>query len=237
MLAGLKYHRLLLKLSGEALASAERSIDSKKLKIIVAEIKALRRLGVELALVVGGGNIWRKRDQGQGMDPATADYLGLLATVMNSLALKQALEKSKVPVVVQSAVAYDIPLAEVVNQGRARRALAKGKVIIFAGGTGKIGFTTDTAAARVAALIKAEVLVKTGPVDGVYTADPRKVRQARKFSTLTIKEARARKLKVMDKQAFAICAKKKIPIVVCRWQKGNVIKVVKGKPVGTEVTV
>jgi len=237
MLSSLKYRRVLLKLSGEALSSAGRSIDSGKLKVVVSEIQALRRLGVELALVVGGGNIWRKREQGQGMDEVTADYLGMLATVMNALAIRQALQRGRIKTRVLSYLACDLPLVNRITKQTVQMAFKRGEVLILAGGTGKPFFTTDTAAARGAALIKAEVLVKAGPVDGAYTANPRRIKQAKKFKTLTIKEARARQLKVMDKQAFAICARKKIPIVVCRWQSGNIVKVVRGKKVGTEVTV
>jgi len=232
----LKYRRLLLKLSGEAFGQPGQGIDYKKLDAVARELASLRRFGIELGVVVGGGNIWRKRDQGRGMDPDTADYLGLLATVMNGLALRQALRRLKVLVVVQAAVAFDIPLAEPVNGARARKALAQGKIVIFAGGTGEVGFTTDTSAALAAGLVKADVIIKTGPVDGVYTADPLKVKSAKRFSTLTIREALRRRLEVMDRAAFLICAKKKIPIVVCKWKSGLTARAVLGKPVGTLVT-
>ncbi|MBI5466328.1 MAG: UMP kinase [Candidatus Kerfeldbacteria bacterium] len=236
MLPRLKYSRVLLKLSGEAFGSSGRTIEPKKLRAIVRELKTLRRLGVEIGVVVGGGNIWRKREQGQGLEGVTADYLGLLATVMNGLALRQALLRFGVPAVVQSAIAFDLPLVEGLNGTRARRELAQGKVVILAGGTGQVGFTTDTAAAIGAGLIKAEVLIKTGPVDGVYTADPRKVKTAKKFSSLTIREALRCKLGVMDKQAFILCQRKKIPIIVCRWRPGSLVRAVKGQSVGTLVS-
>ena len=236
MLTRLKYRRVLLKLSGEAFSSSGRSLEPKKLTVIVREIKVLRRLGVELGVVVGGGNIWRKREQGQGMDEVTADFMGMLATVMNALALRQALRRSGVKSHVFTYLAFDLPQVSRAAKASVRSALKKGEVVIFAGGTGKPFFTTDTAAARDADLIGADLLVKAGPVDGVYTADPRKVKTAKKFSSLTIREALKRRLKVIDKQAFILCQKKKIPIIVCRWRSGLLARAVKGRPLGTLVS-
>jgi len=232
----LKYRRILLKLSGEALGLSGQGINPRKLESVVREVRNLRRLGVELALVIGGGNIWRKRSQDRGMDPVTADYLGMLATVMNALALQQALQRFGVKTQVQSAVAFDLPMVEVLNPAKARAALKRGQVVIFAGGTGKPFFTTDTAAAQRAAEVKADGIIKASPIDGVYSSDPTKNRKATKYMTLTMREALARKLEVMDRDAFRICAKHKIPIVVCKWGKGNVVRVVQGKRVGTLVT-
>lgn len=230
----LVYRRILLKLSGEALGSG--GVDQQKLKLIVHELKFLRRLGVELAIVVGGGNFWRKRNQGKQMDERTADYLGLLATVMNSLALKSALHQSRLPSTLYSPVAFDLPGVERFDAILARGSLRRGEIVIFAGGTGRPFFTTDTAAAQRAIDVKAQVVVKAGPVDGVYSADPKKVRGAKKFSDLTLREAIKRHLGVMDRQAFRICAKAQVPIVVCKWGRGAVAKVALGRSIGTIIT-
>ncbi|MFA4819076.1 MAG: uridine monophosphate kinase [Patescibacteria group bacterium] len=235
-MANLKYKRILLKLSGEAFGNAAHGLSAKKLALVVREIRALSRLGVELGIAIGGGNWWRKRDQAQTFHAVTADYMGMTATVLNALALWQALTKARVPSLVQTAIGSEIPLVEPVNKSRARKALSQGKVVIFAGGTGKPFFTTDTAAAQQASLLGAEVLIKAGPADGVYSANPNKYKNAQKFNRLTIKQALRLNLGVMDRQAFAWCEKNKIPIIVCKWQKGTVAKVVKGLSVGTRVT-
>lgn len=232
---GLAYRRVLLKLSGEALGA--QGISSKKLSEVVHEVRALRRLGVELAIVIGGGNIWRKRDQGKGMDGRTADYLGLLATTMNALALQQALQRAGVRVLTQLAVAADVPLAAPVNKRAARAALARGTVVVFGGGNGVPGFTTDTGAAQRAIDVAADVIIKVGPAGGVYTADPKKVKSAKKFATITVRQALQKRLGFMDRTALMMCAKARMPIVVCRWGKGVVGKAVKGQQVGTLVTV
>lgn len=231
----LAYRRILLKLSGEALGRA--GIEPAKLSLVVNELRALRRRGCELALVIGGGNIWRKREQGKGMDEVAADYLGMLATVMNALALRQSLKRAGLRVRVQSYLATDTPGIEPVNSSRASAALRKGEIVIFASGTGKPFVTTDTAAVRQAVAIRADAIIKAGPADGVYTADPEKVKRAKKFTTITIREALRRKLGFMDSSALKLCARAKVPIIVCRWGKGTLLKVVLGARVGTVVTV
>lgn len=232
----LKYKRVLLKLSGEALGAAG-GIKPQSLNLVVTEISRLRKMGVQVSVVVGAGNIWRKRTHGQGIDSATADYLGLLATVMNGLALHNALARKNIASTLQSPVAYDLPGIKSVDYTKAQELLNKKQVVIYAGGTGKPFFTTDTAAAQRAAGVKAQLIIKAGPVDGVYTADPRKFYGARKYKSLTVGEALAKKIKVMDRQAFVLCKKNHIPIIVCRWQKGVLSKIVKGEAVGTEISV
>jgi len=228
----LQYKRILLKLSGEALGS--NGISHNKLNLVVKQLRALHLSGVELAVVIGGGNIWRKRNQGQGFNPVAADYLGMIATIMNALALKQALEKAGVKTQIQSAINIKVPGTEKVNAVKAQSALARGQVVIFAGGTGKPFFTTDTAAALQAAAIKAEVIIKASTTDGVYTADPKKFKSAKKLAHITIKEAIKKNLGIMDKQAFKICQQRKIPIVVCKWGS-NLVSIVQGKKIGTHV--
>ncbi len=234
-MAKLTYQRVLLKLSGEALGRTASGLDYKKLNMAVKEIRALVRLGVELGIAVGGGNWWRKRNQSKNFDAVSADYMGMTATVLNALALRQGLAKAGVSSLVQTAIGSEIPLLTPVSEIKARAALKQGRVVIFAGGTGKPFFTTDTAAAQQASLIGAEVLIKAGPADGVYSANPNKHKNARKFDSLTIKQALRLNLGVMDRQAFAWCEKSKMPIIVCKWQKGMVAKVVKGLSVGTIV--
>lgn len=237
MSGGLRYRRILLKLSGEALGQSGQGIESAKLINTVKELRVFHRLGVELALVIGGGNIWRKRNQGKGMDAVTADYLGMIATVMNALVLKKVLVKNGVKARVQSYLGTDIAGIEHMNIANAKKILKAGGVVIFASGTGKPFFTTDTAAAQQAVAVGAEVIIKAGPVDGVYSADPLKVKRARKYGIITMREALKWNLRVMDREAFKICAKKKIPIIVCKWSSGILAEVVKGKRVGTLVTV
>lgn len=227
-----RYKRILLKLSGEALGAAG-SIQPARLRLIVNELKQLNRLNIEVAVVVGAGNLWRKRTHGQGISGQTADYIGLVATVMNGLALREALRRNKVPVVLQSPVAYDLPTVNRLDLVAARGALRRGQVVIFSGGTGQPFFTTDTAAALRAAQVKAELIIKAGPADGVYSADPRKDSQAVKYQELTLAQAQSRRLAVMDRRAFVLCLKNQIPIIVCRWQKGVLLRVISGQAVGT----
>jgi len=236
MKSRLKYKRVLLKLSGEAFGSAKKSIEVTKLAGVARELVMLNKLGCQVAVVVGGGNLWRKREQGQGMDEVTADYLGMLATVMNALALKQALMHLGARARVQSYLAVDTPGVEVVSAKAAHAALQRHEIVLFASGTGKPFVTTDTAAAQRAIDIKAHVIIKVGPADGVYTADPAKRRGASKFATITASEALRRKLGFMDRSALKLCRQHGIAIVVGRWQKGVLGKVVRGKPVGTLVT-
>ncbi|MBI5733964.1 MAG: uridine monophosphate kinase [Candidatus Kerfeldbacteria bacterium] len=234
-MAKLAYKRILLKLSGEALGNTGRGLDYKKLNMAVKEIRALTRLGVELGIAIGGGNWWRKRNQSKNFDAVSADYMGMTATVLNALALRQGLAKVGVFSLVQTTIGSEIPLLKPVNEVKARAALKQGRVVIFAGGTGKPFFTTDTAAAQQASLLGAKVLIKAGPADGVYSANPNKHKNAQKFDNLTIKQALRLNLGVMDRQAFAWCEKNKIPIIVCKWQKGMVAKVVRGLAIGTVV--
>lgn len=208
---------ILLKLSGEALGGLGQGINVKTLNKTATTINKLQASGLRLAIVMGAGNWWRKRQQGQGMDPKTADYIGITATLMNALALQQALQKLKVKAIVQTFVGSEIELTEPINKKKAQTTLKQGQVVIFAGGTGRPFFTTDTAAAKQAVMIKADLLLKTGPVDGVYDKDPNKYKAAKKFLKLEMKQAIKLGLKVMDQQAFVICQKNKIPILVCKW--------------------
>lgn len=234
---GLKYRRVLLKLSGEALMGEQGyGIDPKVISGIAQEVKRLVDQGVELALVVGGGNIFRGlAASASGMDRSTADYMGMLATVMNSLALQDGLEKAGVVTRVQSAIEMR-EIAEPFIKRRAMRHLEKGRVVIFAAGTGNPFFTTDTAAALRAAEIGAEVLLKATKVDGIYDSDPKKNPSAVKFDHLTFTEALAKDLKVMDATAFSLCRENNLPIIVFDLGKpGNIEKVVQGEPIGTLV--
>ena len=234
---GLKYRRVLLKLSGEALMGEKGyGIDPAVISGIAQEVKQLVDLGVELALVVGGGNIFRGlAASASGMDRSTADYMGMLATVMNSLALQDGLEKAGVVTRVLSAIEMR-EIAEPFIKRRAMRHLEKGRVVIFAAGTGNPFFTTDTAAALRAAEIGAEALLKATKVDGIYDADPKKNPNAVKFDHLTFTEALAKDLKVMDATAFSLCRENHLPIIVFDLGGGgNISKVVHGEPIGTLV--
>jgi len=232
-----KYSRILLKLSGEALAGQQGyGIDPEVIASIAAEVRDVVALGVQVALVIGGGNIFRGvAAASRGMDRASADYMGMLATVMNSLALQDALEQLEVKTRVQSAIEMQ-EVAEPYIRRRAVRHLEKGRVVIFAAGTGNPFFTTDTAASLRAMEIGAEVILKATKVDGVYTADPAKDKDAVKFPTLTYIEVLKRGLQVMDATATSLCMDNKLPIVVfdltCR---GNIQRVVLGEPIGTIV--
>lgn len=232
------YQRILLKLSGEALAG-ERGygIDPDTLQAIAAECKAVAKLGVQLAVVIGGGNVFRGvAGASAGMDRSTADYMGMLATAMNCLALQDALEKMGVQTRVQSAIAMQ-QIAEPYIRRKAVRHLEKGRVVIFACGTGNPFFSTDTAAALRAAEIGAEVILKATKVDGIYDADPRKVPDAKRFDTITHMDALQRRLQVMDSTALSLCMDNKLPIVVFDMhQEGNILRVVQGERVGTLVT-
>jgi uridylate kinase len=236
-LEGLKYRRILLKLSGEALMGDKGyGIDPSVITGIAQEVKHLIDQGVELALVVGGGNIFRGlAASASGMDRSTADYMGMLATVMNSLALQDGLEKAGVKTRVLSAIEMR-EIAEPFIKRRAMRHLEKGRVVIFAAGTGNPFFTTDTAAALRAAEIGAEVLLKATKVDGIYDSDPKKNPNAVKYHTLTFTEALSKDLKVMDATAFSLCRENDLPIIVFDLgQGGNIEKVVHGEPIGTLV--
>lgn len=231
------YRRVLLKLSGEALMGDHSyGIEPKLMEEFAEEIAQVHRLGVQMALVIGGGNIFRGVSAAsQGMDRATADYVGMLATVMNALALQQALEKRGVATRVQSAIDMK-EVAEPFIRRRAIRHLEKGRIVIFAAGTGLPFFTTDTAAALRAVEIGAAVLLKATKVDGVYDADPVKVPGARKYERVTFDEVLQKDLKVMDATAISMARDNNLPVIVFNLRKsGNILKVVTGKPVGTLV--
>lgn len=231
------YKRILLKLSGEALAGEQGfGIDPVVIKGIAAEIHEVVELGVEVALVIGGGNIFRGlAASSQGMDRASADYMGMLATVMNSLAMQDALEKEGVITRVQSAIEMQ-EVAEPYIRRRAIRHLEKGRVVIFGAGTGNPYFTTDTAASLRAMEINADVILKATKVDGIYTADPKKDASAVKIPELTYLEVLKQGLQVMDATATSLCMDNNLPIVVFDLtQRGNINKVVMGQTIGTTV--
>jgi len=229
------YERILIKLSGEALAGDNGTgIDFPTVLRICAPIKICTELGVKVGLVVGGGNFWRGRSSGE-MDRTRADHIGMLATVMNSLALADAFEQLEVPVRVQTAITMS-RIAEPYIRGRAVRHLEKGRVVVFGCGTGNPFFTTDTAAALRAAEIDADIIFKATNVDGVYDRDPRKYPDAVKYDTITYSEVLERQLKVMDSTAASLCRDNKIPILVFNLSDpDNIVAAVQGQTVGTIV--
>jgi len=232
-----KFKRILLKLSGEALMGSQSyGLDVKVIDSISKEIKTVYGLGVEVAIVIGGGNIFRGiAASANGMDRATADYMGMLATVINALALQDALEKKGVYTRVMSAIEMK-ELAEPYIRRRAVRHLEKGRVIIFAAGTGNPYFTTDTAASLRAMEIHADVILKGTKVDGVYDRDPVKDKRAKKYNELTYIDVLKKELKVMDATAISLCMDNKLPIIVFNLKtKGNIERIVKGDKVGTIV--
>ncbi len=232
-----KYKRVLLKLSGEAMAGEEGvGIDPKRAEVIAREIKDVQSLGVEVAVVIGGGNIFRGMvAEAAGMERVSADYMGMLATVINALALQDALESMGVVTRVQTAIEMR-ELAEPFIRRRAIRHLEKGRVVIFAGGTGSPYFTTDTAASLRAMEIGAEVIMKATKVDGVYSADPLVDPSAERFDEITYLDCLQKGLKVMDSTALSLCMDNGVPIIVFNlWVPGNVGRAVKGEPVGTVV--
>ncbi len=236
-MTAIKYKRILLKLSGEALAGEQGyGIDPAVINGIAAEIKEVVDLGVEVALVIGGGNIFRGvAASSKGMDRASADYMGMLATVMNSLAMQDALEKLEVDTRVQSAIDMQ-QIAEPYIRRRAVRHLEKGRVVIFSAGTGNPYFTTDTAASLRAMEIHADVILKATKVDGIYSADPNKDKNAIKLPTLTYLEVLQKGLQVMDATATSLCMDNNLPMIIfdmtCR---DNIKKVVLGEQIGTVV--
>jgi uridylate kinase len=232
------YKRVLLKLSGEALA-AERGfgVDVAKLHEISLEILAVRDLGVEVAIVVGGGNFFRGvADQARKMDRVSADHMGMLATVINSLALQDALEKCEVQTRVMSAIEMN-QVAEPYIRRRAIRHLEKGRVVIFAAGLGNPYFSTDTAASLRAMEIKADVLLKATKVEGIYNADPVITKDAVKFEQITYMEILRLGLKVMDSTAVSLCKDNNLPMIIFNMNRpGNILRVVSGEKVGSLVT-
>jgi len=232
------YRRVVLKLSGEALQDSKKGygIDAGVLLNIAEQLKEIKDLGLEIAIVVGAGNIFRAASSiGRAIDRVTADYMGMLATAINSLALQDALEKLGVLTRVQTAIEMQ-KLAEPYIRRRAVRHLEKGRIVIFAGGTGNPYFTTDTAAALRAIEINADVILKATKVDGFYSDDPVKNKKAKKFNKLSYLEVVKRDLKVMDRTAVTLCMENKLPIVVFNlFKKGNVKRVILGEHIGTLV--
>jgi uridylate kinase len=235
----LKYKRVILKVTGEVLAGAQKyGIDSKMVRAFAEEIKEVKEIGCEMALVIGGGNILRGAEASEeGAERATADYMGMLATVINSLALQDALEKIGVSTRVMSAIEMR-QVAEPYIRRRATRHLEKGRVVIFAGGTGNPYFTTDTTASLRAMEIGAEVILKATKVSGVYDADPMKYEGAKMYGELTYIEVLNRELKVMDSTAISLCMDHHLPIIVFNiMEKGNIKRVVCGEEIGTLVSM
>jgi len=234
----LKYKRILLKLSGESLAGPEGfGIDPTRAEDVAKRVKDVRQLGVDVAIVIGAGNLWRgRRGLDRGMDRATADYMGMLATVMNALALMDAMERSDLVTRVQSAIQMEA-VAEPYIRRRAIRHLEKGRVVIFGAGTGNPYFSTDTAAALRAMEIDADVLIKATKVDGVYDSDPMKNPDAKKFDHLTYIDVINRRLEVMDSTAISLCMDNDLPILVLNlWNPKALRDALFGQPVGTLVT-
>jgi uridylate kinase len=232
-----RYKRILLKLSGEVLTGeGSYGIDPGVIRSIAREVKEVKKLGVEIAIVIGGGNIFRGiAASARGMDRASADYMGMLATVMNGVALQDSLEKLHVQTRVQTAIEMR-EVAEPYIRRRAIRHLEKGRVVIFAGGTGNPYFTTDTAASLRAMEIGADVILKATKVDGVYDADPLLHKGARKYDELTYLDVLKKRLKVMDATAISLSMDNKVPIIVFNLKKrGNVKRVLLGEKVGTKV--
>jgi uridylate kinase len=232
-----KYKRILLKLSGEALMGEDAyGINRQTIEAIVQEIAGVARLGVEMGVVIGGGNIFRGVAPGAaGMDRATADYMGMLATVMNALALQDAMRRAGLDCRVQSALNIE-QVVEPYIRGKAIRYLEEGRIVVFAAGTGNPFFTTDTAAALRASEVGAEIVLKATKVDGVYTADPKKDRAATRYQRLSFDEAIQRNLKVMDATALTLCRDQNLPVTVFSiFKKGALLRVVAGQDEGTLV--
>ncbi len=234
---GTHYRRVLLKLSGEALmGNMGYGIDPEVVKEIGQEVAEVVATGVQIAIVVGGGNIFRGvKAASAGMDRATADYIGMIATVMNAMTLQDSLEQIGIETRVQTAIAMQ-ELAEPYIRRKAIRHLEKGRVVIFGAGSGNPFFTTDTAAALRAAEIEAEVIFKATKVDGIYDADPMKVPDARRYNTLTYNHVLQKDLRVMDSTAIALCKENNIPILVFDLStRGNICRAVMGESIGTLV--
>jgi len=233
----MKYNRILLKLSGESLMGKQSyGIAPEMLEQYAKDIKAVVEKGVEVAIVIGGGNIFRGLSgASKGMDRVQGDYMGMLATLINSMALQAELEKQGMKTELLGGLAIE-PICKEMSRRRAIEAMQEGRAVIIGGGTGNPFFTTDTASTLRAIEIKADVILKGTRVDGVYTADPEKDPTATKFASLTFQEALGKKLKIMDLTAFALCEENNLPIYVFDMnQPGNLLKVVTGEPIGTEV--
>jgi uridylate kinase len=236
--SGAAYTRILLKLSGEALmGDGAYGVSPTVVERIAGEIKQVVQLGIEVAVVVGGGNIFRGvAGAAEGMDRTSADYMGMLATVMNALALQDGFERIDLVTRVMSGL--EMPrVAEPFIRRRAMRHLEKGRVVIFAAGTGNPYFTTDTAGALRAIEIGADVILKATKVDGIYDADPMKVPDAKRYDSLTYNECLARDLRVMDATAISLCRENRMPIVVFKLHEaGNIVRVARGQGVGTRIS-
>ncbi|MEC7880299.1 MAG: UMP kinase [Flavobacteriales bacterium] len=233
----MKYKRILLKLSGEVLLGKNSyGIDNERLLDYAKEIKELHSLGIEIAIVIGGGNIYRGVAGAQnGIDRVQADYMGMLATVINGLALQNALESIDIPTRLQTAIKME-SIAEPFIKRKATRHLEKGRVVIFGSGTGNPYFTTDSAAVLRAIEINADVILKGTRVDGIYNVDPEKNKEAIKFDDISFEETIKKGLKIMDTTAFTLSKENKLPIIVFDINiKGNLTKVVSGKKIGTRV--
>ena len=233
----MKYKRILLKLSGEALMGNKHfGIDNERLAQYALQIKEASEMGVQVAVVIGGGNIFRgiQAEEG-GMDRVHGDYMGMLATVINSMALQSSLEKINVETRLQSAIKME-QICEPFIRRKAVRHLEKQRVVIFGAGTGNPYFTTDTAATLRAIEIEADVILKGTRVDGIYTADPEKDKTATKYDTITFSEVYEKGLEIMDMTAFTLCNENKLPIIIFDMNKpGNLKKIIEGTPVGTLV--
>ncbi len=233
----MKYKRILLKLSGESLmGKQEYGISPEMLTQYASEIKQAKELGAEIAIVIGGGNIFRGlQGAAKGMDRVQGDYMGMMATIINSMALQAELEQQGLKTELLSGLAIE-PICKETSRRRMISALEEGKIVIIAGGTGNPYFTTDTASTLRAIEMKADVILKGTRVDGVYTSDPEKDPTATKYSSLTYDEALSKKLKIMDLTAFALCQENKMPIYVFDMNtQGNLQRVVKGEHIGTIV--
>jgi uridylate kinase len=231
------YRRILLKLSGEALiGDGDYGIAPTIIEEIASQVAAVHALGIEVAVVIGGGNIFRGvKGAAQGMDRTSADYMGMLATVINALALQEGFERQGLHTRVMSGI--EMPrVAEPFIRRRAMRHMEKGRVVVFAAGTGNPYFTTDTAAALRAMEIGADVLLKATKVDGIYSADPMKVPDATRYSTLTYDECLSKNLRVMDATAISLCRENEMPIIVFKLNtEGNILRVARGEVVGTKI--
>lgn len=232
------FKRVVIKLSGEAMQGYKKhGIDLKVCRALAREIKDVKALGVQVALVVGGGNIFRGETESNnlGIERSVADYMGMLATVINGLALQDALEKSGVPTRVLTAIEMH-EVAEPYIRRRAIRHLEKGRVIIFVAGTGNPYFTTDTTAALRAKEINADIILKATKVDGVYSADPNKVKGVKRFTQLKYLDVLRKRLKVMDATAISLCMDNNLPIIIFNFTKpGNIKRVIQGEKIGTSV--
>ena len=234
----MKYNRILLKLSGEALLGKNSyGIDNDRLFVYAEEIKQIHKQGVEIAIVIGGGNIFRGLTGSKdGIDRVQADYMGMLATVINGLALQNALENMDIPTRLQSAIKME-SIAEPFIKRKATRHLEKGRVVIFASGTGNPYFTTDSAAVLRAIEINADVILKGTRVDGIYNEDPEKNKEAVKFDNISFEETIKKGLKIMDTTAFTLSKENELPIIVFDMNtKGNLTRVIMGEKIGTKVS-